>query len=87
LPSSSFTYIGIGPWQFLGFHAVVLKTSKNSVLMYNNASKKLKKKSSNDLYNHQFFNKNHKFFEGFKNNWNWQFFDPDFVTENKTNQS
>ncbi len=55
--------------------------------MYNNASKKLKKKSSNDLYNHQFFNKNHKFFEGFKNNWNWQFFDPDFVTENKTNQS
>lgn len=43
LPSSSFTYIGIGPWQFLGFHAVVLKTSKNCVLMYNHDSQKLKR--------------------------------------------
>lgn len=34
-------------------------------------------------YNRQFFNENPKFFEGFKNNWNWQFFDPDFVTETK----
>jgi hypothetical protein len=42
LSSSSFTYIEIGPWQFLGFHAVVLKTSRNPVLIYNHDSQKKK---------------------------------------------